>query len=184
MQLSPQQVKLVATSVALASVGGLIHPWSIHVSLARGILTWLVAAIGSGLVLGSTPKLSHSQLLKLAIAPAAALPISYLAFLVVYWLMFSVSSSNIPGTIPWIAGVQVDPVNPRVASLLGVLALVDFATSYAAVALSAVSGSTLVFGLTRLFHFGADGVGKVQKLLIALTTLVLAAIGLWGVLVK
>ena len=184
MKLSPQQVRVVATAVTLAAVGGLIHPWSIHVSLPRGIFTWLAASVGSGLVLGSITRTDHLRLLKLAVVPATALPVSYLMFIVVHWLMVSVRSPDMPATIPWVAGAYVDPTQPRIISLLGILALVDFSTSYMAIALCAMSSSNLLLGLTKLFHFGANGVDRVQKLLIGLSALVLAAFGLWNVLVS
>src|SRR5687767_14860462 len=120
MALTSREIRIIAAATVIASVGGLIHPAAIHISLSRGIITWLITCMSSGLILGSIMSNRPLRLLRFSCVPAALLPIAYLLYVLVYWLMASVPDPDRVTLIPWEGGKFIDPLNPRVAAFLAV----------------------------------------------------------------
>lgn len=183
------RVELVAAATITSVLVGLLLPTAVHHSLNRGILVFLCGTIGAGLILGLQSDNSVGKTLINTLWPSVFIPVTYVAFLFVRYLVSLAPRVGTP--VVFLPGassaeIPVEAFGPEFSKTVLVIfsiASVSFVAAFFLISLVTLASRPILIGITHIYSFGGEGITRVQRLVVAITGLVSAVIMLWAAFV-
>lgn len=172
---------LLATACFLAIIGSLSLPHAAFHSLDRGIMVWILACLGSGLVASSIEPLTMRRALLNSALLSTVVLFTLLGFYVVRWVATRLKSGDADKVlIHFGSGGSIDLFDPRLIPVLMILCLLVMIATSIVIAVAMLAGKTIMSAIYTAYCFGPEGLLRIRRILVACTSIVTAALALWA----